>query len=62
MINRQTPAGVFVNQSKGWTSRSRRRAQSGRETFYELRFAAANSAGERKHVARFYISGELATE
>jgi len=62
MINRRTSAGVFVNQGESRTGRSRRRAQAGSEPFNELCFAAAQTTGKRKHIARFEIFREPAAE
>ena len=62
VINGNRPVGVFVNEGESWARYFRGRTEACNETFHELGFAAAESAGERNHVARFYISGELATE
>ena len=62
MIDRKVSAGIFVNQGKAGTGGSRSRAQTGGETFDELRLAAAKTAGERKHIARFKIFREPMAE
>ena len=62
MINWQTPAEIFVNQRESRTGRSGSCAQSGRQTFDELGFAAAEAASQCKHVTRFDLRRDLPAE
>ena len=51
VVKREPPAGVFVDERESGAGHADRRAESGGETFDEVRLARAEFAAEREDVA-----------